>query len=281
MTSELADLFVLPSVEALKPKTLSHYTSLDGFLSIIQQSQLRASNILFLNDKEEMSYGIKVARDLLEEVEVRQGTKKPDGRGKHLRLLEELPDVYACCFCAEPDMLSQWRGYGGGGQSVSIQFDTEKLEQLAAGMTFNLRQVLYGRAAAMEMLRKRLQEVDTDIPLVQIIFETLDLKSDDFRREVILDMSPQFKNHAFQEEREWRVIAKASAVKRVEYRVRDNVVVPFITIGAEDSRLPIERVTVGPGKDAALTRKSISNFLAKSEFYRDVDVTISSIPFRT
>ncbi|MGO7837617.1 hypothetical protein ACC727_35360, partial [Rhizobium johnstonii] len=65
------------------------------------------------------------------------------------------------------------------------------------------------------------------------------------------------------------------------HRTRDNVIMPYVNVGALNTRLPITRVTVGPGKDASLTRKSIEKFLSQRPFYSDVEVAVSSIPFRT
>ena len=69
--------------ESRFPRTLSHYTGLDGFLSIIQNNTIRASNILFLNDKEEMQYGIDVATEVLKEIESRTSRSKTVNRRRN------------------------------------------------------------------------------------------------------------------------------------------------------------------------------------------------------
>lgn len=272
------DLFAdLPSAKAPIGKVLSHYTSLDGFLSIVNQNHIRASNILFLNDTEEMEYGMKVAREVLTTL---TGTKQ----SQKLLATQNIPDVYACCFCERPDMLSQWRGYGASGQSVSIQFDADQLSALASGQQFELSKVIYGRKQAITLLRKRLSSAESTASIVRSLMgspDGSDYTADDARRTSILDLAPRFKNDAFEEEKEWRIIVKAHVAKKIDYRVRDNVIIPYVNIGSSDSRLPITRVTVGPGKDSELTRRSIEKFISQNIFYNSVEVATSNIPFRT
>lgn len=272
------DLFAdLPLTRPFSSTILSHYTSLEGFLNIINESQIRASNILFLNDTEEMEYGMKVAKEVLVKL---TKTKQP----RALTSATSIPDVYACCFCEEPDMLSQWRGYGVSGQSVSIQFDADQLSVLARAQEFELSKIIYGKKQAIALLRERLKNAESSATLVRAVLGFSDENAytpDDARRTAVLDLAPRFKNNAFQEEKEWRIIAKAHVVKQVKYRTRDNVIMPYVNIGSPTTGLPIVRVTVGPGKDAELTRKSVEKFLSQQLFYHDVEVAISNIPFRT
>lgn len=275
------DLFgsIPSSTPEKRPQTLSHYTSLDGFLNIIKESQLRASNILYLNDRQEMIYGVKIAKEVLDEIiknKSKRGNIMADYRAPSTT---ETPDTYACCLCEEPDMLSQWRGYGSATQSVSIQFSFPDLVNLVSHNGVEMRKVIYGRKQVMDSIRERLSNLDEETPFNALVARVLDLNMDEARRDAIYDLSPQFKNQSFEEEREWRIIVRAKSSKRVEFRVRDNVIMPYVNISAD--RLPISRITIGPGKEAELTRKSVENFLRNTAQYRDVKVVISQIPFRT
>ncbi len=278
------DLFSSLPPTAKINKTLSHYTSLDGFLNIIRESQIRASNILFLNDTEEMEYGMRVARDVLAEIDQARSDAPIRQLTRALTGSSDIPDVYACCFCEEQDMLSQWRGYGAATQSVSIQFDADQLAALARAQEYDLFQVSYGKKQAINQLRERLRTAESRAAVVRALLQSKyesGYTADDARRAAVVDLAPRFKNDAFSEEREWRIVAKGYVVKHVEYRTRDNVIIPYVNVGSPNTRLPITRVTVGPGKDAGLTRKSIEKFLSQGPFYSDVQVAVSSIPFRT
>ncbi|UPA25356.1 DUF2971 domain-containing protein [Shinella oryzae] len=259
------------------PELLSHYTSLEGFLSIVKYHSIWASNILFLNDKEEMQYGIDVARDVVAEIE------KTTSRADRPRVIRqrEIPDVYASCFCEHHDLLSQWRGYGNSNQTVSIQFRGRDLFRLARIYNFDLERVIYGRKHTMELLRERLAIAEDDPSLIQAIMNDNSIGPDEMRYARIINLAPRFKNEAFEEEKEWRIIAKQQVVKEVQYRVRDNVVMPYVVISNVGAGLPIQGVTVGPGKETSLTVRSIEKFLSNSPFYRDVRVSPSKVPFRS
>ena len=257
---------------------LSHYTDLAGLLSIIENGELWASNILFLNDRREMDYGLEAAKDVLKEVLQRVESEKIRSSAV-TSLLSDIPDVYACCFCEEPDMLSQWRGYGGNKQNVSVQFSQVGLINLAIANGSFLTGVIYGKQKAMELIRNRLQRDEQNLPSG---LERFRENINEDRRQAIYDTAPQIKDPSFQEEREWRIIAGGNAQRKVFYRPRDNVLMPFLKLRAMDGQiLPIRRVTVGPGKESALTRKSVEHYLRQKNGYENIEVAVSEIPFRT
>jgi hypothetical protein len=82
--------------------SLGHYTNLAGLYGILETGQLWASNVAFLNDREELLHGVKCARRALSTIindsklhvwsdAIRAVVKQiEDGR---------LPNTYAACFC--------------------------------------------------------------------------------------------------------------------------------------------------------------------------------------
>ncbi|MBY3243457.1 DUF2971 domain-containing protein [Rhizobium laguerreae] len=258
------------------PPQLSHYCDLYALQSILTHNQLWGSNIRFLNDKQEMDYGINVAKNVMEEILLR-GYRGTTGPSKRRWQIPNIPDVYAVCFCREPDLLSQWRGYGSHSQNVSIQFDALNVAVLGYMRSFFLKKVVYGENDAIEKLRSELDAVPN---FAQQIMQTKTIDTTSEQRNVILRLSPQFKNEHFREEQEWRLIS-ADAHHEVCHRPRDNVLLPYVKIGfPNDGPLPITGITVGPGKDSDLTKKSIEHFLKTNPNYRDVRVEVSKIPFR-
>ncbi|NTI48975.1 DUF2971 domain-containing protein [Agrobacterium rhizogenes] len=257
-----------------QPPELSHYCDLNALQSMLTHNQIWGSNIRFLNDKQEMDYGIDVAKNVMQEILDRQ---QRGSTRRRWTMAPVIPDVYAACFCEKPDLLSQWRGYGSHSQNVSIQFDLLNLSVLGLMREFRLQKVIYGETDAIQRLR---HELDSIPDLVEQITENKTIDSNSEQRKVILRLSPQFKNEHFQEEQEWRLISTGEAYE-VKYRARDNVLLPYVAIGfAEGGPLPIKRITVGPGKDSALTKRSIEHFLKTSSNYQDVEVEVSKIPFR-
>jgi hypothetical protein len=97
-----------------KVTSLAHYTNLAGLHGILESGQLWASNVAFLNDREELLHGVKCASRALSSIlKDRKLEHWLDAIRKVVHQIEEgrLPNTYAVCFCEKSDLLSQWRGY--------------------------------------------------------------------------------------------------------------------------------------------------------------------------
>lgn len=265
--------------------TLSHYTGLEGLRCILKYNKLWASNIRFLNDSKEMIYGLTEAvRFLKAQTELfkdSQSTRLFADIQKRL-LTEAIPDAFACCFCERRDMLGQWRGYGGVGQNVSIEFDLWELDALVGVHNARIAKVTYGQDQARLTLHARFNQLVMSNISSGDLFKRPDDEKHEALKELILSLAPQFKHKTFEDEREWRaIIQRPSDGSNVEFRTRDNMLVPYLELGQLDKKLPVVSITVGPGKDMDLTKKSIENYLNTLPFYKDVPVKKSFVPFRT
>src|SRR6266566_8124161 len=112
------------------PALLYHYTGARGLQGIVTSNKLWATNVEFLNDESEMRY----SRRVLTEVYTELVNETPEGLAKNtLRALGAMDDpwlsaqIFACCFCEHPDLLSMWRAYGSSG-GYSIGFVAESLK---------------------------------------------------------------------------------------------------------------------------------------------------------
>ncbi len=105
------------------PELLYHYTSAAGFHGIVSSGILRGSHFAYLNDSTELLYGSRLAKDLLHEY-----SEKLDGSTAAKRifqlsealmgLFDDKINKFLACFCATPDLLSQWRAYGSKGDGT-------------------------------------------------------------------------------------------------------------------------------------------------------------------
>ena len=116
---------------------LAHYTSMANSEKIIREERILLSNPLFMNDIEEMRFGLNVGRDLI------VNTFTPLGRifeelGKEfLKIYQDFDNNLAIntyVFClSEHDpkdtdgRLSMWRAYGGNGSGAALIFDLGKI----------------------------------------------------------------------------------------------------------------------------------------------------------
>lgn len=263
-------------------KNVTHYTSLEGFRSIVENDQLWASNIRFLNDKAEMEFGLKEAVKFLEHQE-KQIEKVTSAHGVLRRAKKNIqskgiPSAFACCFCTDGDSLSQWRGYTNGGQGIAITFEVGRLDDHFSEYNAVMAEVAYGTDATKQRLTDEFEKL--------VSSSGGDLFSDGWPsaenlEALILTLSPQFKHKSFEDEREWRlIINEPKKQSDLEYRTKDNVLVPYLKLGQRGVPLPITKITVGPGKDVDITMQSVEMFLKSKMHYEDVEVSRSYVPFR-
>lgn len=281
---EWADMINMADAD-MPPVHLSHYCDLAALQSILEKGELWASNIRFLNDKEEMQYGCDIAKRVLkkivEDTEPGQANRIPKYQDTDFDPTV-IPDVYAASFCEKSDLLSMWRGYGAGKQSVSIQFATGMMSTLARDVGFRLEKVVYGREKGFDTIH---HAIISDRHLMEMLNfpDWFDIKT-------VYEYAPLVKNEHFSEEQEWRLISALRTpdplttldhVRKFEpeYRMRDNVLLPFLKVAAIGGA--ISTITVGPGKESELTKRSIEHYLKGRDHLAHIAVELSKIPYRT
>jgi len=260
--------------------SLCHYTDLARLVEILESGQLWASNVAFLNDREELLHGIKCAKRALDQIlKDRKLVEWRDAIKSVVNDLEEgrLPNTYAVCFCEKSDLLSQWRGYGGAEQGVCLVFDRSGLEALRTGKRSFLAPVQYGLVSGKIRLREGLRE-----RLLSIATEDLTAMDEDEKREAVYDvlseLIPRFKHKGFEAELEWRLVVQHVTLRSsVCFRPDRNVVVPYIKLGGARP-LPLKYVRIGPGHDIGLTQRSVEQFLDANGYGATVE--LSKLPFR-
>jgi hypothetical protein len=259
--------------------SLAHYTNLAGFHGILESGQLWASNVAFLNDREELLHGVKCARGALSKiVSDRKLRDWSDAIRQVVKQIEEgrLPNTYAACFCEKSDLLSQWRGYGGNEQGIGLVFDSVGIESLKTGKRSFLAPVQYGIVNGKTTLHQSLRE-----RLVVIGQDDLSLMVDNEKQEtvynVLSELIPRFKHKGFEDELEWRLVVQHATLRSsVSFRPNKNVLIPYIRLGG--GILPLKYVRIGPGPDQALTRRSVAQYLEAKGY--EIDVKTSNVPFR-
>jgi hypothetical protein len=198
------------------PRRLYHYTSLDGVVGIVSSSKIYASDARFMNDASELDYAAELISDVVESVseEVTDEPLKhllPRRRG-FANSFEYGDRAFVACFCEQGDMLSQWKGYGRGDAPASLGFDLFYLPLLnrLPPRTY-LRKVVYERAEQEDLVRK---VVRTWIQAARALLATEGSSATALfpypaiwaLQEALSEHHLCFKNPAFREEREWRLI---------------------------------------------------------------------------
>jgi hypothetical protein len=199
---------------------LAHYTSLSSLESILKTDEIWFSNPLFMNDVEEIIFGIvhgiTKIRDNSEIKKSLVTSNRYDMFGQildhYIQDFEEryLIDTYVFCLSEHnPEnldgMLSMWRGYGGNGKGAALVLDTSKIGVVDDSPIWILR-VSYGsqdrRFEWLDQIASKFARTvaENDIPDEQIYLATHAL----FDRIKLFPLST--KHDGFKEEREWRAV---------------------------------------------------------------------------
>lgn len=121
--------------------------------------------------------------------------------------------TYTTCFSENGDLLSQWRGYANDAKGISIGFNKDILQTFdTGGYNYHFKKVIYKSQDQLFYIKNYLGELlhsyelaEFDSPdsvdnVLNAFFQDLALRISTIRND-----SPQFKNNAFQEEKEWRL----------------------------------------------------------------------------
>ena len=238
-----------------KTPILNHYTSQEGLLGIIQDKKILCTEIRYLNDSAEFNYCIELFRDLV------MKKNSPKVRGAHVDegLLEYVLDLvktttepmysgfkmffFVFCFSGKSDSLSQWRGYCPENGGFSLQFDFEKICDLASNQNFRLLKCIYKREDQLEVLEKLVEAcfylskhlkeahkrgkfTPKGIKSIKEIYPSNSFSTQESVNEILksdfqylknqiplelylklISIAPQIKHPAFIEEKEWRLVS--------------------------------------------------------------------------
>ncbi len=248
---------------------LYHYCSTDSFLKIIQGGEIWACETSLANDTME---GKWVHRLALEYSKAQSLSAKH--KGEYLRQFDSYTDdmkALAICFSEQGDMLSQWRGYASDAAGVSIGFSRSALTKLRAAKrtsSWNLCKVEYNRRRQLKLVGPLFDKI---INALQSGASEADFgrwvkngprssKKDDAGFDMLLAMAllsfefmHTFKNSAFREEKEWRLIKSVSqaklstSYKGLKFHSKIDRIIPHLPIKLHDlGPSCIQKIILGP-----------------------------------
>ena len=199
---------------------LAHYTSIATLENIMANDELWFSNPLYMNDMEELRFGIQEgARAFRQHEKIRMAC---GSASRHELLLgafeyyfdqfinQHAFDTYVFCMSEhEADnsdgLLSMWRGYGGNGSGAAIIFDTANLVA-NDNSPFIFSEVMYAtHDERRRWINDKLEQfsdllVSEDVPDDKLSLPVYSL----FERIKIFAIFT--KHRGFSEEREWRAV---------------------------------------------------------------------------
>ena len=212
----------LQSAETFTAKRplLAHYTSIAVLECIMDSNEVWFSNPLYMNDMEELRFGIlegASAFRLNEEVKSACGSAERYKKLLHgyEYLFDQFSnqhafDIYVFCL-SEHDrentdgLLSLWRGYGGNGSGAAIIFDTSKLNEIQDSPLIISKVTYASQDKRRDWIDEKLNAFADLIKNNKIPDDKLYLPAYAlFERIKIFSIFT--KHSGFSEEREWRVV---------------------------------------------------------------------------
>lgn len=207
------------------------------------------------------------------------------------------PAMFAFCFSAARDDLSQWREYAAKGTGYSLGFETKTLSfgshDRLQDHHFQLLPVTYDaseqeatvRAVVREasLLLDKAEGIHSDYPEHHGLMMSLSSLALAF---AIAPLLACLKNPAFRAEQEWRLVHFASEGRtQQDYRVSHGTIVPYVTLrfrsapGMYADQLPLAEVVQGPIGAPDLGRIAVQGLLATTG-NPSVNVAKSTVPLR-
>lgn len=276
-----------------------HYCSVENFLNILKNKQIYLSDPLKMNDSSEIVWFIEQLEkeeyiseyiSIFEEIKIRTGInftledlkKEIDSNGQDC--------IYIACFSSVPDLLSQWRSYGGDGAGVSVGFDLAKLK---LANNFFVEPVVY--------IERNLQseEIVNVADTIQTVIRENNISDKEGKIKVLINellpILAKYKNPSFSEEQELRLIyceqmmfdeilekygayTEPFKTEKIEHDFRAigaNNATEFIKMNFEPSA--IKEIYIGP--KCQLKESDIKNIMNKLLKIR-VDIKKSKSTFR-
>ncbi len=272
-------------------RCLYHYTTLDGFRGIIDNRGFWFGHATSFNDPNELLYGRDLIQDVLNEY-IKLENREPLRQCLEAILQNvsvfgtHLYHVFVACFCESPNLLSQWRAYAdrGGGYciGVSVWRDIHFLgRELERGIKpyVVLRKVIYNKLDQIKLIRAYLDSV---IPVASTIL--MGMRTDKLflaaqahiiamdTSNVLLDYMLCFKDCAFADEQEWRLIRCTRDdhdIENVSFRLQHGNLIPYqqlhmVRTHPDGLFFPITSVKFGPSLEPMRTRAALQLYLQRS-----------------
>jgi hypothetical protein len=259
--SDFKEEFAFPVARPL----LAHYTSMQTFERIVSTEQIWFSNPLFMNDLEELKFGMNEGRAaLFKSDEIRTACRSDENFEKLLDYFDYLYNdfdakhalnTYVLCFSEhkaddKDGLLSMWRGYGNGGTGAAIVIDTAKLNP-DPDSPLVIGKVDYAtQAKRLAWIKEKILALANHIQKSELTTDTLWYAAHVwFHR---LKTFAIFSKHTgFSEESEWRVVYFSDLDKNEKFK-------PFFSHLATDRgmepklKLPIKPISPNSPHDVIL-----------------------------
>ena len=284
------------------PATLYHYTSLQGLRDILTDKNIWATHINYFNDRSEFTHAVDLTEQILAafsggdvyntnttRIIASIATAFHDFSNDISRTSNI--GIYVSSFSGNGDILSQWRGYCNAGAGCSIGIDRALLVDIADSNDCNLVECSYNleeqRLELHEYIMKMFESYSFPTMSTPPSDDMIDCVASNIYRLVAM-VAPRYKDAAFEEEKEWRLVPRKlrNDLDEVTFRIGQSSLIPFIKFNLNIIRghsydyVPVKEVIIGPTLNVELAKKSVEQLRHKLHIPA-FQIRSSHIPFRT
>lgn len=271
---------------------LYHYTSQAAAQSILEKKCFWATDMFYLNDKQELEYPIKLVCSILDEKIAKSDNEDlslifrrlRDAMGEGSSFLR----IYGISFSERADDLSQWRGYGAG-SGVALGFCLN-----GCSRRFRLLKVDYSRPSQCALLRTVIEQYVEHCQ--QLIAQASPPQRESIRHLMIqafcsriLEMLLRFKAPFWESETEWRVVEVGFPFdynnRDINFRQGAVGLTPYLEINLDDDDSPylwsmsLRELFLGPSVSTDMSEYAWKLFLRRNN-YHECQVIRSLVPLR-
>ena len=276
----------------IDPDLIFHYTGLAGLQGIIEDQKIFATDIRFLNDPGESTFGMQRLRTPIDRFVERCASPSAELTEFQTRMNSMIWEetLFATCFCKDGNLLSQWRGYAR--QGYALGFSRSAVEHLVRVILYDL---IYNEDEQAEIVNRVLQEKFGH--LGSGVLRSADavgnqrdyiLQRDDILRSAAIEMLqllPRLKHHSFEEEQESRAVQWYDVEPRDgNVRFRDTALgpTPYVStnIGDRHGTSALRRIVIGPTPHRKAAKIGVDLLLKVNDLEGRVEVMNSPTPFR-
>lgn len=261
---------------------LYYYTTVETMRFILENGNIYATNLKYMNDSEEYSNGLTELKKILnEKFEESRDTINQDKLDEYLKKHAE---SYSISFSTQRDLLSQWSMYAGeSGVSLKMNFQKPQEYCFYADKQDKRDKRKYTRndiypkrvyyitensmnAEDYEKVKKEIEaEIDERLSVQGAVKEG-DMVGEN-AVDIWLEMTPYLKRYEFYQEGEYRLaysIYVANSPLQIDYRTSKHVLIPYLDVECKNG-WPIEEIIVGPGYNQQVVFTSLTHYMDNAD----------------
>lgn len=260
---------------------LFHYTSQSGLHGIVTSKEIWATHVDYLNDEFEFTLAKTLALHVLPSLSIKFKDEISKRLLREMRKSIEESGINVCIvsFTENGDQLSQWRGYCKN-SGYSLGFKHGFLEHIAKRENWLLAPCVYDPIDQYNLMQAILSEVLEENKKVYLNPEYIEGGDMGY---VLNRIACIFKEQAFEEEGEWRLISRplSNKSKNFSYRVGNSSLIPYYKLPLEDDAQPfcMDEIIVSPSVHQDLAIQAANQFLHSNGLGK-TKTSKSYIPYR-